>query len=140
MKKPNPGRTIILASCLLLQLSTLCFQSCGAAGDVDLSFDPGSGVNSAVNSVAVQPDGKVLIGGDFTTVKGLARAGTKLPRHVEVDALSPGRKRASAETFAAGIVSTIQIPVYAPTDCHDDSDFMLLRRAGPRSLEGSWRR
>jgi uncharacterized delta-60 repeat protein len=75
MKKLPLIRRIIIASILLLQLSTLCFRSRGAAGDVDLSFDPGSGVNGTVNHVVVQPDGKVIIGGGFTTVKGLARAG-----------------------------------------------------------------
>lgn len=73
MKKLYSVRTIILAGSLLLQLSTLCFHARGAAGDVDLSFDPGSGVNGEVIAVAVQPDGKVLIGGSFTTVKGLER-------------------------------------------------------------------
>ena len=75
MKKLFSVRTIILAGSLLLQLNTLCFHSRGAAGDVDLSFDPGSGVNGPVNAVLVQPDGKVIIGGNFTTVKGLARPG-----------------------------------------------------------------
>src|SRR4051812_32390283 len=65
-------RPIILAG-LLLQLGTLCFHARGAAGDVDLSFDPGSGVNGTVNALVVQPDGKVIIGGEFTTVKGLVR-------------------------------------------------------------------
>lgn len=64
---------MILAGSLLLQLSPLCFQSRGAAGDLDLSFDPGSGVNGPVHAVVVQPDGKVIIGGSFTTVKGLSR-------------------------------------------------------------------
>src|SRR6185503_5616954 len=73
MRKLFSVRTIILAGSLLLQLSTLCFRSRGAAGDVDLSFDPGSGVNGKVNAAAVQPDGKVIIGGDFTMVKGLVR-------------------------------------------------------------------
>jgi uncharacterized delta-60 repeat protein len=73
MKKLFSIRTIILAGSLLLQLNTLCIQSRGAAGDVDLSFDPGSGVNGFVWAVAVQPDGMVVIGGDFTTVKGLVR-------------------------------------------------------------------
>src|SRR6185503_17925654 len=73
MRKLFSVRTIILAGSLVLQLSMLCFHSRGAAGDVDLSFDPGSGVNGPVNSVAVQPDGKVVIGGAFTTVKGLKR-------------------------------------------------------------------
>ncbi|MGI8966063.1 MAG: delta-60 repeat domain-containing protein, partial [Limisphaerales bacterium] len=73
MKRLNLIRTLICTGGLLLQLSTLCFQSHGAAGDVDLSFDPGSGVNGPVNAVAVQPDGKVIIGGQFTMVKGLQR-------------------------------------------------------------------
>jgi uncharacterized delta-60 repeat protein len=74
MKKLYSVRTIILAGSLLLQLHTLCFQLRGAAGDVDLSFDPGSGVNGQVHALAVQPDGKVIITGDFTTVRGLARS------------------------------------------------------------------
>jgi uncharacterized delta-60 repeat protein len=44
-----------------------------AEGDVDFSFEPGSTINSAVRAVIRQPDGKVLIGGDFTTVKGATR-------------------------------------------------------------------
>jgi uncharacterized delta-60 repeat protein len=75
MNKTNYIRTIILAGGLLLQVSTLGFHSHGAAGDVDLSFDPGSGVNGTVNAVVVQLDGKVIIAGEFTTVKGLARSG-----------------------------------------------------------------
>lgn len=74
MKKLNSLRPFIFAGTLLLQLSTLVFQSAGAAaGDVDLSFDPGSGVNGNVRTVAMQPDGKVIIGGQFRTVKGLVR-------------------------------------------------------------------
>src|SRR5688572_19061290 len=74
MKKRNLIRSTILAGSLLLQLSTLCFHSRGAAGDVDLSFDPGFGVNGPVNAVVVQPDGKVIIGGEFSLVKGLVRS------------------------------------------------------------------
>ena len=48
---------MILAGSLLLQLSVLCFHSLGTAGDVDLSFDPGSGVNGQINALVVQPDG-----------------------------------------------------------------------------------
>lgn len=73
MKKLNLVRTIILVGSLLLQLSTLCFHSRGAAGGVDLSFDPGSGINGSVNAAVLQPDGKLIIGGNFSTVKGLQR-------------------------------------------------------------------
>ena len=37
-------------------------------GTVDASFNPGT--NSIVQAVAVQPDGKILIGGNFTSVGG----------------------------------------------------------------------
>jgi uncharacterized delta-60 repeat protein len=75
MKKLFSVRATILAGGLLLQLTTLCLHSHGAAGNVDLSFDPGSGVNGAVTVLALQSDGKVIIGGEFTLVKGLARTG-----------------------------------------------------------------
>jgi uncharacterized repeat protein (TIGR01451 family)/uncharacterized delta-60 repeat protein len=42
-------------------------------GVVDPSFNVGSGPNGNVLSVAVQPDGKILIGGQFTAVAGNPR-------------------------------------------------------------------
>ncbi len=44
-------------------------------GTYDLSFDPGTGPNGAIVAVAIQPDGKVLVGGDFSTWNGVARPG-----------------------------------------------------------------
>jgi uncharacterized delta-60 repeat protein len=75
MKKPTILRTMFLIGSVSLQLSTFSFASHGAPGDVDLSFDPGSGVNGRVTAVALQPDGKLIIGGWFSMVKGLIRAG-----------------------------------------------------------------
>ena len=43
-------------------------------GSLDLTFDPGVGPNAVVNVVEVQTDGKVVIGGEFTTVGGTPRA------------------------------------------------------------------
>jgi uncharacterized delta-60 repeat protein len=43
-------------------------------GALDTTFNSGSGPNSLVWSVAVAPDGKLLIGGDFTLYNGTARA------------------------------------------------------------------
>jgi len=37
------------------------------------AFGSGEGVNGEVNAVAVQPDGKVVIGGRFTSVNGIPR-------------------------------------------------------------------
>ncbi|MCW5555255.1 MAG: hypothetical protein KIS67_24225 [Verrucomicrobiae bacterium] len=76
MRISNLFRSRLLIGSLLLQLVTIpCFHAHAAAGDVDLSFDPGSGVNGGVSTIALQPDGKVLISGSFTTVKGLSRPG-----------------------------------------------------------------
>lgn len=44
-----------------------------ASGDVDESFDPGSGADGLVAALAVQPDGKLVIGGEFSSVAGTAR-------------------------------------------------------------------
>jgi uncharacterized delta-60 repeat protein len=44
-----------------------------ADGTLDGSFDPGSGANSYVFALAVQADGKVLIGGEFTNYNGTGR-------------------------------------------------------------------
>ncbi|RPI21156.1 MAG: hypothetical protein EHM61_25440 [Acidobacteria bacterium] len=45
-------------------------------GLLEVPFAPSvSPTNSAVSAVAVQPDGKILIGGDFTSVGGVARNG-----------------------------------------------------------------
>src|ERR1700674_2969476 len=109
MKKLFSIRTIILAGSLLLQLNTLCFRSRGAPGDVDLSFDSGSGVNGEVKAVALQPDGKLIVAGQFTTVRGLARfslarlntdgsgdanfdAGTNADRFISAIAVQPDGK------------------------------------------------
>jgi uncharacterized delta-60 repeat protein len=46
------------------------FARLNANGSVDTSFNPVGGANGMVNDVAVQADGKVVIGGDFTGVNG----------------------------------------------------------------------
>jgi len=45
-------------------------------GTPDLTFNPGAiaGNQSAVYSLAIQPDGKILVGGDFTTLAGQPRS------------------------------------------------------------------
>lgn len=41
-------------------------------GSTDTSFNVGIGFDNTVNSVLIQPDGKILIGGDFTKYQGAA--------------------------------------------------------------------
>jgi len=44
-------------------------------GTVDCSFDPGLSSNVAVSSIAIQPDSKILISGDFVSYDGTSRYG-----------------------------------------------------------------
>ena len=43
------------------------FARLNANGTLDATFDPGTGFNGTVEKIVVQPDGKILIGGSFTT-------------------------------------------------------------------------
>jgi uncharacterized delta-60 repeat protein len=42
-------------------------------GSLDTSFNPGTGVNGPVYALGLQPNGKIIIGGDFTAVNGHGR-------------------------------------------------------------------
>ncbi len=44
-------------------------------GTLDTSFDAGAGPNATVNAIALRPDGRIVIVGEFTTVAGTARRG-----------------------------------------------------------------
>jgi uncharacterized delta-60 repeat protein len=58
-----------------------------ADGSLDLSFDPGSGANGDIDAVALQADGKVLVGGRFTTINGMTnRSIARLNADGSVDA------------------------------------------------------
>jgi uncharacterized delta-60 repeat protein len=42
-------------------------------GSIDTTFDPGTGANNTVYSLALLPDNDLIIAGDFTQVRGVAR-------------------------------------------------------------------
>jgi uncharacterized delta-60 repeat protein len=44
-------------------------------GGLDVTFSIGSGFNGAVNAIKIQPDGKILVGGKFTTYQGMSHRG-----------------------------------------------------------------
>jgi uncharacterized delta-60 repeat protein len=44
-------------------------------GTLDTSFTPGAGATSSVRAIAVDPDGKIIIGGSFTRYNGVLRRG-----------------------------------------------------------------
>jgi uncharacterized delta-60 repeat protein len=43
-------------------------------GSLDVNFDPGSGVDATVNAIVIQADGKILVGGNFSTINGVNHA------------------------------------------------------------------
>jgi uncharacterized delta-60 repeat protein len=49
------------------------FARINGNGTLDTSFNPGTGTSGEVYAIALQPDGKVLIGGTFTNVNGTTR-------------------------------------------------------------------
>lgn len=60
--------TFICTICLLL-------AALAQPGSVDKGFNPGSGTDKNVYDIAVQPDGKIIIAGDFTNYNSTNRSG-----------------------------------------------------------------
>lgn len=109
MKESKWSATHVRAASLLLLTGVLTNNSFAAPGDVDLSFDPGSGINGEVKAMALQSDGKLIVGGRFTAVSGLARqsiarlnpdgsgdptfdAGTNADQYISAIAIQPDGK------------------------------------------------
>lgn len=67
-----------------------------ANGSLDTSFNPGTGANGTVWAIAVQADGRVLLGGEFTFVNGNSRNG--IARLTSTGAID--------DTFAPGTAAT----------------------------------
>lgn len=44
-------------------------------GQIDTTFNPGSGADNYINAIALQPDGRILLGGGFSSYNGLSRNG-----------------------------------------------------------------
>jgi uncharacterized delta-60 repeat protein len=42
-------------------------------GSLDVTFIPGTGANSTINTIAIQSDGKIIIGGEFTSYNGTTK-------------------------------------------------------------------
>jgi len=67
-------RFIAIAFAALIGLASSA-QASLKAGDLDPAFNPGAAVYGAIYSIAVQPDGKLLIGGYFNAYGGAPRNG-----------------------------------------------------------------
>jgi uncharacterized delta-60 repeat protein len=71
---PRASLAILLTGVVILCATT--DPAAGAQpGSLDTDFTPGDGVDQSVFALSVQPDGKIIVGGDFTTVGGVSRNG-----------------------------------------------------------------
>jgi len=78
-----------------------------ANGTVDAAFTAACQANGPVNSLVVQPDGRVLVGGNFTTLAGSARV--YLGRLLPSGELDPTFAPSSSESTSTFGVSCIQL-------------------------------
>jgi uncharacterized delta-60 repeat protein/uncharacterized repeat protein (TIGR01451 family) len=66
------GKVVIGGSFTMVGgVSRNCIARLNADGSVDTTFNPGAGASDVVRAVAIQTDGRVLIGGSFTNVNGV---------------------------------------------------------------------
>ncbi|MES2775268.1 MAG: delta-60 repeat domain-containing protein [Bacteroidota bacterium] len=63
------------ATCILLFITCLPFHSFGQDGTIDPTFNPGTGANAMLHTTVVQPNGKIIITGDFITYNGASKKG-----------------------------------------------------------------
>lgn len=81
-------------------------------GVVDLSFNPGNGANGAIFAVVQQTDGRILIGGDFTTFDGIACGRVaRLNRNGSLDASFNAGTGANAAVRALAVQSDGQVVI-----------------------------
>jgi uncharacterized delta-60 repeat protein len=64
-----------LSSVVVCAIALLCNSVAASAQSVDGGFDPGA--NQIVNTIAVQPDGKIVVGGNFTGMGGTTGTTTR---------------------------------------------------------------
>lgn len=72
----HPARTLLNVISLVAVMTLAPVAVRAAAGDIDLSFNPGlgaSGSAATVLAIALQADGKIVVGGTFSQAGGQAR-------------------------------------------------------------------
>lgn len=75
MARQSDGRVVIGGNFIIVNgVNRFRIARLNANGSLDTSFGAGqSGADDFVNVMAIQPDGRILIGGNFTTVNGVSR-------------------------------------------------------------------
>jgi uncharacterized delta-60 repeat protein len=112
-----------------------------ADGLLDTAFNPGTGANGTVYAIALQPDGKIVIGGAFTTVQGVARAGVaRLEADGTLDTgFDPGGGAVGGSVYAATVTSAGKVLIGGAFTSYDGAGQRHVARLnGDGSLDASF--
>jgi len=116
-------------------------------GSVDAGFDPGLGTDNYVESLALQADGKILIGGSFTTFDAVRRVGlARLNANGSLDAdfepklsftvaisVSAIAIQADGRVLISGLISAVNgVPRSGLARLNGDADFVKLDPGPPK--------
>lgn len=86
--------------CLAIALNT----NAQNAGELDTTFNPGTGASNTVRAVALQSDGKIIIGGEFTTYNGIAASRiARINSNGDIDSTFTSGTGANSTIHAAAI-------------------------------------
>ncbi len=111
-----------------------------ADGTLDEDFNPGSGPNGTVASVALQPDGKILIGGSFYSVNGISRYGiARLNADGSVDTtFDAGRTVYYSYVYVMSLQSDGKILIGGDFTVTDKNNMNIARLNSDGSLDESF--
>lgn len=123
----------------LLSLIVFCSGSVfGHIGQVDngFTFDPGDGLDEMVRPLVQQPDGKVILGGDFTSFDGTSRNGiSRLNTNGSLDVSFNPITVPGTSTYSLMLLGDGKIVVRGD---HDHAGYILFKPIPPLacSIEG----
>jgi uncharacterized delta-60 repeat protein/uncharacterized repeat protein (TIGR01451 family) len=67
----NPGKVVIGGNFTTVNSTNMNFIArLNTNGSLDTTFNPGAGPNAPVNAIALQDDGNIVVGGQFTSIDG----------------------------------------------------------------------
>lgn len=100
-----------------------------ADGSVDTTFNPGLGANGKVWAVGLQSDGKIFIGGEFTSYNG-----TNCNYLARLNADGSLDTEFASSNLLNGPVYALAVPPFAPIDINRDASGAYLEDVYPVNL------